>query len=160
MAPDNFELLRYLHEEQRDQLNYRRSREFQIFTWSAALLLAAIGILIVKEPDKDIVILKGFYARLLGSAVILGVGIFSAVWQNFQRQRAAEHQRVLVRLAEELGCFDKISPEGEPLYPLRWKSWGTRYTTFLEQLGRPSKVSATLALALIAFLSLWLDLFF
>lgn len=53
MPDKNFELLKYLHEEQRDQLAYRRNREFQIFTWSTTLLLATVGILLVKDPSKD-----------------------------------------------------------------------------------------------------------
>lgn len=134
MPDGDFELVKYLHEEQRDQLNYRRSREFQIFTWSATLLLAVVGLLVVKEADKDILITQGFGGRLLGSAVILGVGIYSSIWQSFQRKRAAEHQRILVRLAERLGCFERSRSDGESLYPYRWKSWGTKYTTFLSKL--------------------------
>lgn len=158
MPNNDFELFKYLHEEQRDQLTYRRNREFQIFTWSATLLLAIVGLLIVKDPDKDVLLTKALYARLLGSVVVLGVGTYSALWQIYQRQRAAAHQRVLVKLAEKLGCFERGPADETTLYPYQWKSWGTRYNTFREQVTRPSKVSATMALMVIALVSIWLDI--
>jgi len=155
MTEAEIETLRHLQTQQREELQYRRSREFQIFTWSVTLLLAIVTAVLVKPPD--FLATGGLALRTVASVVVVGLTFYSLSWQLYQRQSAAAHARVLATIAGKLGVFDSQAFGGpEPLYPERWKRWGQRYITLREQLSRPSKMSATLAVGVVALVSLWL----
>lgn len=155
MNESELETLRHLQTQQREELQYRRAREFQIFTWSVTLLLAVVAAVWVKPPD---LLAKGGVAlRAIASIVVVGLTSYSLHWQLHQRKAAAAHARVLTKIAAKLGVFDPAAFDGPaPLYPDHWKSWGERYITFREQLSRPSKISATFLVGVIAMVSLWL----
>jgi hypothetical protein len=91
MDPTELETLRHLEKMQRDELQYRRSREFQIFTWSATILLALIAAVAVKPPD--LLARGGSAVREVLSATVLGLTYFSLAWQLQQRRSAAAHAR-------------------------------------------------------------------
>ena len=148
-------MLRYMHASQEKELVYRRTRELQIFKWSNAILLSISGLLLSsysqnKENAYNVLI----YLRIIITFFIFSLTFFSIKWQLYQRQRAANHQKIVTNLAIKLGCFDG----NNPIFPKKWKNWGHQYTTFREFINFPSKILATLFLALMAFLSCWLDL--
>lgn len=155
MTESELETLRHLQTKQREELQYRRSREFQIFTWSVTLLLAVIAAVLVKPPE---VLSRGGTAlRAVASIIVAGLTFYSLHWQLYQRKSAATHARVLAKMAEKLGAFDPAAFGGpDSLYPDHWRDWGKHYLTFREQLSRPSKLSATLLVGAIALVSLWL----
>jgi hypothetical protein len=159
MEPKELDVLKHLHTPQFGELHYRRTREFQIFTWSATILLAITGALLVKAQGSSTFLAgRGVIWRFLASAVVLGLTLFSVKWQLEQRKWTAELQSVLATIATKLRCFDAEAFDGpEPLYPDKWKKWGTRYVTLRKQLTRPSKISATLLLGIMAFTSIWLS---
>jgi hypothetical protein len=155
MSADELETLRHLQTQQREELQYRRAREFQIFTWSVTLLLAVIAAVLVKPPD--VLAKSGVVLRVVASVIVVGLTFYSLYWQLYQRKSAAAHARVLAKIAGKLGVFDPAAFDGpEPLYPDHWRGWGERYLTFREQLSRPSKMSATFLVGIIAMVSLWL----
>lgn len=155
MDQSELETLRHLQTQQREELQYRRSREFQIFTWSVSLLLAIIAAVLVKPPG--ILARGGVVWRAVASIVVAGLTFYSLYWQLYQRQSSAAHARVLAKIAEKLGVFDPAAFGGSgPLYPDHWRDWGKRYLSFREQLAQPSKISATLLVGIIAMVSLWL----
>lgn len=155
MNTSEIETLRHLQTQQREELQYRRSREFQIFTWSATLLFAVIAAALVKPPD---ILAKGGAAwRTVASVLVVVLTFYSLRWQLYQRQSTAAHARVLTRIAGKLGVFDPSAFDGpDALYPEEWKGWGSRYVTYREQLSRPSKMSATLLVGILALVSLWI----
>jgi hypothetical protein len=151
MEPTEVETLRYLEKQQHEELQYRRSREFQIFTWSATIQLTIIAAVLVKPPD--LLARGGWISRVGLSVIVLCLTSFSLVWQLQQRRLAAMHQQVLVRIVERLGAFDpkRLGGAGsEALYPEEWRGWGTRHATLSEQFRVGSKISATLAIGGIA----------
>jgi hypothetical protein len=149
---EDFELLKYLHQDQEDQLSYRRSREIQIFSWSNAIILAITGAMLAVSPEEVIFLAKReMVARVIVTFVIVGLTAFSVIWQMYQRKCASEHQKVLAKLADNLGCFTG----DDSIFPKRWRDWGKRYTTFREQIRYPSKVSATVFSGTIALVSSW-----
>ena len=153
------DILKHLHVQQRAELHYRRIREFQIFSWSAAILLGSIVGLLARKADFQTLAQEKVGWRVIASIVIAGLTVFSLAWQLHQRRSAAAHARVLARIAGHLGAFDAAAFDlKEPLYPQIWESWGTRFKTLGSLLLRPSKVLATALLGLIALLTTWLDL--
>lgn len=151
--PEEFELLKYLHKEQRDELSYRRSREIHIFGWSNAILLAITGAMLVASPKEHSIFAEHMIsARVIATILVLGLTIFSVVWQMYQCKCASMHKKVLANLTQRLGCFDGAAP----LYPRKWKDWGQRYTKFSEQMCYPSKVSATFLSGIVTLVSLWI----
>lgn len=152
MAPTaKLDLLIYLHQEQSNQLSYRRRRELQIFSWSNAILLAIAGASLTGVPKSfGYMSSQNVWSNIVILVAVLCLSIFSISWQLYQRQRAASHQKILANLAQLLGCFDGA----DSIFPQNWKNWGNRYTTFKEQISYPSKISATMLSGIIALTSL------
>lgn len=152
---DNFDLLTFIHASQEKQLSYRRKRELQIFAWSNAILLTISGLLLSSYSQEDHNISnKSTSLRILITIFVIVLTSFSIKWQLYQRKMAAKHQKIISNAATKMGCFDGTNP----IFPEKWKSWGDNYTTFQEIIKTPSKISATLFMALIAVISSWLDL--
>ncbi len=153
------ETLRYIHQVQHEELNYRRKRELQVFNWSAAILLAIIVWLLVKSQDPQLhTIIQKLWGRFFASFIILGFTYFSVQWQLYYRRRVANHAKVLVKIASFFKCFeDGYYVEDSSLLPHDWEKWGTNYLTFKEHLKTNSKISMTTLLGVCALVSLWLD---
>lgn len=151
--PENFELLKYLHEEQRDQLAHRRSRELNIFNWSNAILLGLIGFILSFDlSNYNLILLKYNFSQIIITSIVIGVSIFSIKWQIYQRRCAANHEKQISKLNRLLGCFDG----DESLYPKKWKNWGEKNITLGQNLKYPSKLSATILSGIVALISLWI----
>lgn len=159
LSDKEVDILKHLQTQQRAELNYRRGREFQIFTWSTTILLAIIGSLFLKGKDSPIVIpTSSFIWRIIISIVIFGLTTYSILWQYHQRKASAAHSRVLAKIAGHLQCFnDSAFGDTDSLYPKSWRGWGTKFVSIKEQLTRPSKISATFLLGILALITLWLQ---
>lgn len=159
MEQKELDILKHLQTIQMAELNYRRNREFQIFTWSASILLAIIGALLIRAQGSSTLFTnRGAYWKIVASLVVTGLTFFSAKWQLDQRKFSVELQQVLARIRTKLGCFDANAFGGaETLYPTRWKDWGTRYLTLRTQATRASKISATILLGVVALASILLS---
>jgi hypothetical protein len=134
-----------MYDDQRNQLAFRRSRENEVFSWTASVLLAFLaGALLVKSSDRP-ALLQTSEGVLLASFALGVVTLFSVVWQLKQRQFMAEHQKMLVIIQDALGCFS-----GPANFPAEWKRWGMKNVTLRERLFHPSKVAATVLLGTMA----------
>jgi hypothetical protein len=139
------ERLLHMYDDQRSQLAFRRSRENEIFTWTASVLLAFLaGALLVKSSDRP-ALLQTPEGILLASLALSAITLFSVVWQLKQRQLMAEHQRMLVAIQDALGCF--LGPAN---FPAEWKKWGMKNVTLRERLFHPSKIAATVLIGIMA----------
>lgn len=135
------DLLKHFHLQQRAELNYRRSRLYQIFTWTLAILLAILALL-VRLPDTAI---SNPVLPVLGSIFVFGLALFSTRWQSNQQKDAAESAEVIARIVDQLGAFES------GLYPKDWKdTWGVRPRSHNRQL-------MTWLLALITVATLWVE---
>ena len=153
---ERIETLKYAYQDQRNELDFRRRRENEVFTWSATILVIVLGGLLSAPGQKALLTTSSFtVARVLATIVILGLAVFSVSWQQKICRLRAQNTRVLVQIAEEMGCF-VAGPNGESLYPDDWRRWGSRYLSLRNQLLSASRICATTLLALTALVALWL----
>jgi len=154
---ERLETLKYAYQDQRNELDFRRRRENEVFTWSATILVIILGGLLSAPGQKALLTTSSFtVARVLATIVILGLALFSVSWQQKICRLRARNTRVMVQIAEEMGCF-VAGPKGErSLYPDEWRRWGSRYVSLRNQLLSASRICATTLLALTALVALWL----
>jgi hypothetical protein len=106
MEQNELDILRHLHTLQTMELNYRRNREFQIFTWSATILIAIIGALLIRAQGSSTLFTNhGAYWKIVAGLVVTGLTFFSAKWQLEQRKFSAELQRVLASIGTSLAAL-------------------------------------------------------
>jgi hypothetical protein len=158
---EQFETIKHLYNEQREELSYRRHREFQIFSWSTTILIAITGAFLLSDPKKGFLTSSGLFGSITASVVVVALTAFSINWQLNQRKCSAAHQRVIVKLDELLGCFNtNVFAYHFQIYPDEWKNWGHKNINLWEQLIKnPTKINATALLGLAAFASIWLPYF-
>jgi hypothetical protein len=153
---ERLETLKYAYNEQRSELDFRRRRENEIFTWSATILVIIIGSLLSSQGQKALVTTNSpLVVRVLATIVIVGLVLFSVSWQQKICRLRARNEQVLARIAEEMGCFIPDS-NGKGIYPDQWRLWGSRYLSLPEQLISASRICATTLLAITALVALWL----
>ncbi|WP_150109408.1 hypothetical protein [Syntrophobacter fumaroxidans] len=150
----NEELLKFTYNYQKSELEYRRNREHQIFSWTASILLAIIAALFFKSPSTEILFKTQNIAwRLLFSIVVIGLTIYSIGWQHYHNTKAASHKKLIISIIDKLKLFDGNSP----ILSSKWRSWGTEYVGFRGQHKYPSKMSATAFLGIVGLLAIWID---
>ena len=153
---ERLETLKYAYADQRSELEFRRRRENEIFTWSATILVIIVGGLISSQGQKALFMANSpSLVRVLVSVVIIGLTLFSVLWQQKASKFRARNEQVLVQIAEEMGCFSP-GPGGKALYPDHWRLWGSRYLSLPEQLTSSSRICATTLLAITALVALWI----
>ncbi len=159
LQADRTQALPLLHGDQRNELQYRRSREFQVFAWSSSLLVAIAGAFLLARPTElfEPFVRSGSSGRLVATLLVLILCWFSARWQAIQRDYRRGHQRVLAQIAEELGAFSGHGG-AEPLYPGKWRDWGSKPEALGHPLARPSKSMATVVLGIVAVIAIWAPL--
>lgn len=151
------ELLKFACHDQRVELEYRRNREHQIFGWTASILLAIIAALFIKSPATEKLFqTQNIFWRLLISAIIAGLTIYSISWQHYHNTKASEHKRVLASLWDKLKFFDGDSQ----ILLSKWKDWGKKNLSIIDQLRFRSRISATAFLGIVGLMAIWIDLIF
>jgi hypothetical protein len=143
---DRSQVLLHMYEDQCNQLAFRRSRENEIFTWTASLLLAFVGGVLLVSSDNRAAFLQTVSGVILASVTLLLVMMFSVIWQSKQRKHVAEHQKTLVLIQQEIGCFSGDKAK----FPDDWQNWGKRHVALRERLWHPSKIAATVLIGMIA----------
>ncbi len=152
---ERLETLKYAYNEQRSELDFRRRRENEIFTWSATILVVILGGLLSSQGQMALFTTRSpVLVRVLATVVILGLALFSVLWQQKTCRLRARNEQVLVHIAEEMGCF-LFGPDGKSLYPNQWRLWGSRYLSLPSQLTSASRICATTLLAITALAALW-----
>lgn len=150
MEKTKIEILKHLHHQQWAELEYRRRREVQVFTWSATVLLAVAGGVLARDGSSVLPSHETSW-RWAASVVVVTLTVFSARWQHHHRTAAAAHKRILVKIALELGAYTQgLLARSDSLYPPGWLSWG-------KEVRPRGRVLATVLVAVAAVLSIWWD---
>lgn len=152
MADDTLKLL---YDEQRKELEYRRNREYQVFTWAATVLLALIGGSLVSRSQGSVLSAIGPTGVAFAVASVLAFTVYVILWLLHQRKLMRAHQRVLAQIALKRGWFDEVAHNGiSPLMPQAWKELGNADDGKSGGLG---KMAITLFLGMVASLVVWLS---
>ena len=154
------DILKFLHKDQRCEVEYRREREHKIFTWSSNILLILIGALLVTKQSETLVWkLYGIWGSLVVSAAVVLIVIYSLIWQRRTNKLRGENARVISRISVILHCFDKgyYDQSDEALFPDSWSAYGRNKTTFLRRLFAANYASATFLLGIMALIMIWVS---
>lgn len=156
------EILLHLHKIQYEEANFRRARELKVFFWSSSIFLAITGILVVVDKTKSVLWESlGECGKLVATATILFLAIFSIIWQNRERRFENEQKRIIAKINKQLSVFEKgcfgLENE-ETLYPNedRWINWGNAELQSIKRYFRGNLVTATWVLAVLAIVMVWL----
>ena len=156
------DILLHLHKIQYDEANFRRARELKVFFWSSSIFLAITGILVVVDKSKTVLWESfGCGGKIVATATILFLTIFSIAWQNRERKFENEQKRIIAKINKQLSLFEEgcygLDKE-ETLYPKedRWINWGNAELQTMKRYFRGNLVTATWVLAALAIVMVWL----
>ena len=151
------DILKYVHQAQRNEIDYRREREYRIFTWSSSILLALIGALLITKQTENLVWKPyGGWGNIVASAAVVLIVAYSTVWQ-FRNSRFRGHNaQVVSRIDVLLHCFEEgyFDPEGAALFPDHWRGFG-QGAKLRARLFGANYVSAVLLLGVLALIMIW-----
>ncbi len=161
-AERELDILLHLHQIQYAEANFRRARELKVFFWSSSLFLAVTGILVVVDNTRTVAWESfGYSGKLIVTATLLFIAIFSIAWQNRERRFENEQKRLIAKINKQLGVFNEGVfglDEGESLYPKenRWVNWGAADLHTMRRYARGNLVTATWILAALANAMVWI----
>ena len=147
MTDIDLEILKHLHLQQREELQYRRTRCYQIFAWTVSILIGLIAALILKQErpewtDQDKVIVTG---------LVLVISGYSTYWQWRQTSVARGQSRIIVKLLKMFHAFDE---KFDHLFEQEWLQWGQEKSVW-QDVKKPNKIQMTLILGLLAACVVW-----
>jgi hypothetical protein len=152
------DILKHVKENQCGEVQYRREREYRIFTWSSNILLALIGaLLITRQPEGVVWKAYGGWGNVVASAAVVLVVAYSTAWQLRNNKFRGQNAQVISRVDKTLHCFEVgyFDPEGGALYPDEWLDYGEKQPTLLSRLFGVNYVSATFLLGILALIMIW-----
>jgi len=159
------DILKFILQDQRGEMQYRREREYRIFTWSSSLLLALIGaLLITKQSEAVIWRPYGSWGSLVASAAVILIVMYTTTWHFRNNRFRGQNAQVISRIGWLLHCFDEgyFDPRGAALFPGEWSAYGRREETasrprrVMGRLLGANYISATVLLGLLALIMIWL----
>lgn len=119
-------VLAQIYEDQRRELDFRRGREQQIFTWSATVLLATTGGILASSWQNSVLSKLGMAGVVVAASAVGAFTLYSMVWQHHQRKYLMQTQRVLAKVAVKRGWFDECTADGQDtIVPAAWRQWGS-----------------------------------
>lgn len=151
------DILKFIYQDQRGEMEYRRERVYRIFTWSSNILLALIGaLLITKQTDTLVWESYGGWGNMVASAAVVLVVVYSSMWQFRNSRLRGRNAQVISRINVLLHCFDKgyFGPEDAALYPDQWRDYGRGLTVRRRVFG-VNYFSAVLLLGILALIMIW-----
>ena len=152
------ELLKFVYQDQRGELKYRREREHRIFTWSSSILLALIGALLITKGTETLIWKPyGIWGNVVASAAVVLVVAYSTVWQLRTTRLRGHNAQVVSRISVMLHCFEEgyFEPEGAALFPDHWGDYGRKGVKLRRRLFAANYVSATFLLGVLALFMIW-----
>lgn len=152
------DILKFTHQDQRGEMEYRRQREYRIFTWSSNILLALIGaLLITKQPDTLVWKSYGGWGNVVASAAVVLIVAYSTVWQLRNTRLRGQNAQVIGRIDAILHCFEEgyFDSEGAALFPHHWGNYGRKRPTLRSRIFAANYVSATFLLGVLALIMIW-----
>ncbi|NTV41220.1 MAG: hypothetical protein HGA61_03015 [Candidatus Moranbacteria bacterium] len=127
-------ILFHFHKDQKQELMFRRAREFKIFSWSSGIfvaLMAGLLLVIEKKIETNTVFQFGMGEKFFLSSAILLMAVVSISWQNRERKFGNQNSRVLTDINKLLHCFDSayfglVDENDVPktLLLKKWEKWG------------------------------------
>ena len=156
--PMKIELLKFIHKDQRGEMEFRREREHRIFMWSSSLLVALIGTLLITKQTENIVWKTyGIWGNLIASLAVFLVVIFSIIWQRRNNKLRGRNATVVSRINKIFHCFDVgyFTNDDEMLFPKDWQI-GRKTETFFSRFFFANYVTATFLLGVLAIIMIWL----
>jgi len=159
MSEEKMELLKHILSLQNEDMNYHRDFQYKIFTWSSNMLGVLIGALLITQSNTPVVWeAYGIWGRIVASATVIIVTLFSLRWQTRHRQWHQEQRDVMTTIYKLLHCYDKgyFDPAGElTIFPERWLN-EKKDRTLSVRWKAINYISATLLLGLFAIFMIWL----
>ena len=163
-AETKLDILKFVFQDQRNEMQYRREREYRIFTWSSSILSALIGaLLITKQTGTMIWQSYGAWGNLVASAAVVLITIYSVLWHFRNDKFSGQNAQVVSRINKLLHCFEKgyFDKSGTALFPDEWTHYGKdkKKSPFQKVLGRIFAVnytSSTVLLGILALIMIWL----
>lgn len=154
------EILKFVHQDQRSELEYRREREHRIFTWSSNILLLLIGALLITKQSEVLVWKSyGIWGSIVVSAAVVWIVIYSLLWQRRTNRLRGQNAQVISRISVILHCFEKgyYDQGGAALFPDDWSGYGRNKVTFRRRLLAANYASATFLLGIMALAMIWVS---
>lgn len=156
---DRIELLKFLHERTRNEIDYLRTRQDRVFTWSSGILVALIGVLVVVDPSKNPAwSSQGVWGKIIASITLAVLVSFSVYWQQRNRWFHEKNRQVSTRIETLFHCFDEgyFDPsDQETLFPQRWMQQDEGQLKLKKRILRVNYVSATVLLGILAIMMIW-----
>lgn len=161
---NKLDILKFVFQDQRNEMQYRREREYRIFTWSSSILSALIGALLITRQTGSIIWQPyGIWGNVVASAAVFLITIYSVLWHSRNNRFRGQNAQVISRINKLLHCFEKgyFDESSAALFPDEWTDYGRdrRKSSFQKALGRIFAVnytSATVLLGILAFIMIWL----
>lgn len=160
---DKIDILKFIHQDQRGEMQHRREREHRIFTWSAGILSTLIGALLIARQADLIWRPYGAWGNLVASAAVLVIVGFSTSWLRRNLRFRGQNAQVIARIDRILHCFDKgyFTSEDTALFPAEWGEYGrsrpvSAWRRALRRVFAANYTSATILLGILALLMIWL----
>lgn len=154
------ELLKYLHRDQREEIHYRREREYRVFTWSSSILLILIGALLITKQSENIVWEPyGNFGSVGASLAVVLLVAFSIRFQFKNHKYRGQNARIVARINMLLHCFDEgffDSEETSSLFPKNWIYYGRHHDKLRDRLFQANFTAATFLLGVIAVAMIWI----
>ena len=154
------ELIKYFTQAQYEELNFRREREYKIFTWTSSILFALIGaLLIYRQESTELLKSYGDAGKLIGSATIVLLVAFSISWLNRNGKYREQNAKALAHFSDLLHCYDEgfYDPMNKTtLFPHEWSKFGESRSKFRNRFLRPNFSTAIFLLGILATLMIWI----
>jgi hypothetical protein len=154
------EILKFIYQDQRSEVEYRREREHKIFTWSSNILLVLIGALMVTKQSETLVWKSyGIWGSVIVSAAVVLIVMYSLIWQLRTNKMRGQNAQVISRISAILHCFDKgfYDQSEAALFPDDWSSYGRNKVTFRRRLFTANYASAIFLLGIMALIMIWVS---
>jgi len=161
---NKLDILKFIFQDQRNEMQYRREREYRIFTWSGSILSALIGaLLITKQTGSMIWQPYGIWGNTIASAAVVLIMVYSILWHSRNNRFRGQNAQVISRINRLLHCFEKgyFDNSETALFPEEWAGYGRRKSPsslgrFLKRILAVNYTSATILLGILALCMIWL----
>jgi hypothetical protein len=157
------DILKFIHQDQRSEMQYRREREYRIFTWSGSVLSALIGALLITKQTDIIWRSYGGWGNLVASIAVFLIVIYSTQWHLRNDRFRGQNAQVIARIDKLLHCFDKgyFTSDATTLFPDEWGDYGksrksSAFQRIRNRLLAANYISATVLLGILAVIMIWL----
>jgi len=161
---DKIDILKFVFQDQRAEMQYRREREHRIFTWSTSILSGLIGaLLITKQTGLMIWQPYGIWGNVVASTAVVLITMYSVLWHLRNNKFSGQNAQVISRINKLLHCFEKgyYDSSGAALFPDEWTDYGKdrKKSSFQKIMARVlalNYTSATTFLGILALIMIWL----